>query len=233
MLPGGTKFNGEAIYDTHFSQPGVVFVASAGDAAELVEYPASSRNVIAVGGTSLALNSAGVVASPVVETAWINSGGGCSVWEPAFIPAIQKNFVPSTCKNRRGPDVAMDADPSSGIAIWVSNPANHYHGWLVAGGTSLACPIWAGLIAGADSMRGPNKLLTGSNLLTDLYAAAAGSGYAANYRDITSGKAGTHSAGVGWDFVTGLGTPQAQDLIPYLVLQALTALSFQPGLADS
>jgi subtilase family serine protease len=220
MSWGGAEFNGEAFYDSHFSQPGVVFVASAGDTGGLVEYPASSRNVIAVGGTSLVLNSAGVVASPVVETAWSGSGGGCSVWEPAFSPAIQKNFVPPTCTHRGGPDVAMDADPSSGVAMWVSNPANRYHGWLVAGGTSLACPIWAGLIAITDSMRGPNKPLTGYNLLADLYAAAAGSRYAANYRDITKGNAGAHSAGAGWDFVTGLGTPQAQDLIPYLVLQA-------------
>jgi subtilase family serine protease len=217
MSWGGPEVNGEAGYDSHFSQPGVVFVASAGDAGGLVEYPASSRNVIAVGGTSLTLNSAGTVASPVVETAWSNSGGGCSVWEAAFSPAIQKAFVPSTCAHRGGPDVAMDADPSSGVAIWVSNPANQYHGWLVAGGTSLACPIWAGLVAVADSMRGADKLLTGPNLLTDLYAAAAGPGYAANYRDIAKGNAGGLSAGAGWDFVTGLGTPQIQDLIPYLV----------------
>ncbi len=219
MSWGGTEFNGEASYDSHFTQAGVVFVASAGDSGGLVEYPASSRNVIAVGGTSLALNSAGMVASPVVETAWSDSGGGCSAWEPAFSPAIQKNFVPSTCTHRGGPDVAMDADPSSGVAIWVSNPANHYHGWLVAGGTSLACPIWAGFVAVTDSMRGPNKLMTGPNLLADLYTAAAGSGYAANYRDITKGKAGNFSADPGWDFVTGLGTPQTQDLIPYLVLR--------------
>ena len=114
----------------------------------------------------------------------------------------------------------MNADPNSGVAIWISTTANPYHGWLVAGGTSLACPIWAGLIAIADSMRGPSKPITGPTLLTHLYLAAGiASSYAANYRDITKGKAGALSAGTGWDYITGLGVPKAQDIIPYLVAQ--------------
>ncbi len=113
-----------------------------------------------------------------------------------------------------------DADPHSGVAVWVSNPANADHGWLVAGGTSLACPIWAGLIAIADSMRGPSKPIAGPALLTHLYSAAGTpTAYAANYRDITKGKAGAWSAGTGWDYITGLGAPKAQDLLPYLVSQ--------------
>ncbi len=216
MSWGGIEFNGETIDDFLFSQPGVIFLSSAGDAGGTVDYPASSRNVIAVGGTSLALNSAGQVATPIVETAWSGSGGGCSALEPASSAGIQA-FVPAACKHRGVPDVAMNADPSSGVAIWVSNPANHYHGWLVAGGTSLACPMWAGLAATVDSMRGPNKPVTGPSLIAELYSAAIGAGYLANYRDITKGTAGAYSAGPGWDFVTGLGVPQVQNLIPYLV----------------
>ena len=95
MSWGGSEFNGESFYDSYFAQPGVAFIAAGGDTGGVVEYPASSKNVVGVGGTSLALSPAGGVASPIVETAWSGSGGGCSAWEPAFSPAIQKAFVPS------------------------------------------------------------------------------------------------------------------------------------------
>jgi len=63
--------------------------------------------------------------------------------------------------------------------------------------------------------------------LADLYADAAGipssAPYTANYRDITSGQAGSFSAGPAWDFITGLGSPLVNSLVPsYLATQGLS-----------
>jgi subtilase family serine protease len=105
----------EATYDGVFNAPGVTFVASTGDyGAADPEYPAFSPNVVAVGGTSLTLNTDG---SYNGETGWgyfsnaagalIGSGGGISLYEPE--PAYQQG-VQST-GNRSTPDVSLVADP--------------------------------------------------------------------------------------------------------------------------
>jgi hypothetical protein len=141
----------EADYDSVFNVPGVTFVASTGDYGGAdPEYPAYSPNVVAVGGTTLALNADGSYNS---ETGWgyysdslgtlIGSGGGLSLFEPE--PAYQQG-VQSTGA-RTTPDVALVADPATGA--WSADPYNlaATNPFEVVGGTSLSAPAWAGLVA--------------------------------------------------------------------------------------
>ena len=74
--------------------------------------------------------------------------------------------------------------------------------------------MWAGVVALADQCR--STPLSSANLASRFdYAAATGTGYALNYYDIASGSNG-YSATTGYDLATGLGTPQANNLVPYL-----------------
>ena len=91
-------------------------------------------------------------------------------------------------------------------------------------GTSVSCPIWAGLTAIADQIRGaPLGFLDPA-----LYRLARSANASSYFHDVTSGSNG-YKAGTGWDPVTGLGSPKANALLP-----ALTAidLSVSPLFAD-
>ena len=103
---------------------GVTFVAAAGDSAE-VYHPASSSNVLGVGGTSLTLGLGNTYLS---ETAWSQTGGGTSSYEkePAYQQAVQNTGFRTT------PDVAFVADPDTGLDIF----ANGIDRSLAIGGTS-------------------------------------------------------------------------------------------------
>lgn len=210
MSWGGGESRGQTGSDSTFVESGVTFLASSGDSGGLVEWPSSSPYVIAVGGTNLAV-SGGHVAQPIVETAWSGSGGGCSRYEAAI--SAQSGFVPSTCTRRAVPDVSMDGGNNSAVSVYISKQG----GWYGVYGTSLAVQLYAGLLATANGER-PSPM---NSALSDLYAAAAGaptsSLYLGDFRDITSGTAGSYSAEPGWDFVTGLGSPRAGSLVPFLV----------------
>ena len=92
MSWGGGDFSGENLYDSYFTTPsghgGVTFLASSGDSGAPVGYPAISSNVVAVGGTTLRLDSQGNYLS---ESAWSGSGGGVSAYEAQ--PAYQRGVV--------------------------------------------------------------------------------------------------------------------------------------------
>ena len=208
MSWGGNESRSETLSDSAFTGSGVTFLASSGDTGGEVLWPSSSPNVIAVGGTDLA-TTAGHLASPIVETARNGSGGGCSLYE-AKLPA-QSGFIPSTCKNRAVPDVSMDG--GTPVSVYISKQS----GWEGVYGTSLSVQIYAGFIATVNG----GRVKSLSSALGDLYSAAAGeptsSLYLSDFRDITSGTAGRFSAGPGWDFTTGLGSPHAGSLAPILV----------------
>jgi subtilase family serine protease len=119
---------------------------------------------------------------------------------------------------KRGiPDVAYDGDPNTGVPAYNSHScAKCITGWGQWGGTSIGTPQWAALFAIANSER---KAASKSDLNQPqflLYPDAE-----ADYHDITSGKNGSCgalcTAGPGYDYVTGLGSPQANLLIPALV----------------
>jgi len=124
-------------WDPHYTHPGVPIVASAGD-QQLVEYPASSRNVISVGGTTLVRNAN--TSRGWSETPWAYSGTGCSRYEGTS--SWQSGWG---CSTRAVADVSFDADLNPGIAVYNSNTG----GWQVMGGTSAGAPFVAGLFAAA------------------------------------------------------------------------------------
>ena len=232
MSFGSPEAAGETALDNVFTTPaghqGVTFLASSGDQGSYepgtmtvsVNYPAASPNVISVGGTSLILNPDNSYNS---ETAWGNgvnsgtlggSGGGISQYEPE--PAYQES-VQST-GFRTVPDVAFDADPNTGVAVYDSYDNGAATPWDQVGGTSLASPSWAGLIAIVNEGRaakGESSLDGPSQTLPELYFL-----YQTNpsyFHDITSGSNGAYSAGPGYDEVTGLGSPAANLLCPALI----------------
>lgn len=207
MSWGGGDSSSDASYDSYFEHSGVTYIASAGDSAAAIEYPAASPYVLSVGGTSLTLTTSNAYSS---ETAWSDSGGGVSTHESR--PGYQTSYG-ITNSGRSIPDVAWDADPNTGVYVYDSYIRGG-GGWYEVGGTSVGAPSWAGLIALADQSR--STPLSTDNLTSRTeYNAATGTVYASNYHDITTGSNG-HAAGTGYDLVTGVGSPKANDLVPWL-----------------
>jgi subtilase family serine protease len=177
-----------------------------------VSFPADSPWVTSVGGTNLNLSS---INSIIAETAWSGSGGGFSSLFP--MPSYQKLLpaqVQQQFNNQRGvPDVAIDNDPVTGLAVYANDQ------WQLAGGNANA-PVWAALGAIANQMAGhPLGFINPA-----LYKLGTSATYSQNFRDITSGNNTNlqtdvkgYSAAEGWDPVTGLGVPNAQHLIPDLI----------------
>jgi subtilase family serine protease len=216
MSWGASDFLGESSFDSFFNVIGVTFTAASGDSGNGVLYPSSSPFVVGVGGTTLPLDAAGTLNGP--ETAWSGSGGGISANEAE--PGYQLNYpIPPTGGNRGSPDVSYDADPASGFSVFDSTAFFGQTGWFQVGGTSAGAPQWAALVALADQSRG-TPLSSNNAASSPEYNAAAAAVYVSNYRDITSGMNGTCSnictASTGYDFVTGLGSPLANNLIPFL-----------------
>ena len=210
---------------------------SSNDASLAVDDPGSQPWVTSVGGTRLSSFSA-----PPAESVWNDgafegaTGGGISqVWAMPSAqtgPGVQNGFTsavscpshPSsgTVSCREVPDVAADSDPASGYAIYCSCVS----GWQAFGGTSMASPLWASLVALADQQQGGVGL-------GDIDAALYQAGCAASppFNDVTVGNnqalapsdpppspAGPYyPAGAHFDLATGLGTPIASLLLPDLL----------------
>jgi subtilase family serine protease len=212
-----SEFKGETSLDSHFVSNTVTFFAASGDTGTGVAYPAASPYVIGVGGTSLTLDPRGNYAS---EIAWSGSGGGISLveHEPLFQAELP---IPDNPGGQRGvPDVSYNANPGTGYAIYDSFKINGAAGWFQVGGTSAATPQWAALVSIANSSRvaarktnlnGADAILYSlakAGRVTDFHAVAQG----------TNGSCGTIcTATAGYDYVSGLGTPQAKVLIAALV----------------
>jgi subtilase family serine protease len=189
---GGSEYSGETTDEnTYFNHPGVAITVSSGDAGYGVEFPAASRYVTAVGGTSLrqASNSRGWT-----ETAWNGAGSGCSAYVPK--PSWQTD---TACSRRTVADVSAVADPATGVAVYDSTSYQGRSGWLVFGGTSVSSPIVASVYAltGTTSVNGANLPYAGTSSLNDVTSGSNGS------------CGGTYlcTAVAGYDGPTGLGTP--------------------------
>jgi subtilase family serine protease len=216
---GCPEYASERNDDNHFSHNGVTFTVSSGDNGNGVQFPAASPDVVAVGGTTLMTDGNGTYTS---ETAWSGSGGGESAFE--YEPVFQASYpLPNDAKGRRGvPDVSFDGDPSSGFAIYDSVAYKSWVGWYEVGGTSAGTPQWAALFAITNSSRAAARKRLLMSTPTMLYTLAK-SNYGAYFHDVTSGsngKCGTIcGASTKYDYVTGLGTPKADAMIPALVNQ--------------
>ncbi len=189
---GGSESSGETSQDSTFDHPGIAITASAGDSGYGVEYPAASRYVTAVGGTTLTKAS---TTRGWSETVWSGTGSGCSAYEPQM--SWQANL--GSCLNRTVGDVAADANPNTGVAVYDSYAYQGLSGWLVFGGTSVASPIVASVYA-----------LSGNTTST---GASYAYSHASSLFDVTSGSNGSCGGSylctgeVGYDGPTGLGTP--------------------------
>jgi subtilase family serine protease len=235
------EFSGDAAYDYHFTTPaghnGVTFLAATGDYGAystnyypqnppvIVQYPAASPNVVAVGGTTLSVDGQGNYQS---ESGWghgtdsyweLGSGGGISTI--AAQPAYQMGVVTQSNTQRTIPDVAMDGDPNSGVPVYDAYNFGSDTPWEVGavGGTSLATPMYAGVIAIANQGRAINGLGTpdgSTQTLPMLYTISAN-----DIHDVTTGN-NYYPAGPGYDLVTGRGTPIVNLLANDLASDTLT-----------
>lgn len=178
----------DAQFGKYYNHPGHVITASAGDSGYGLSYPASSRYVTAVGGTSLtpASNARGWT-----ESVWSGSGSGCSSHNSK--PAWQRD---RRCSMRTVADVSAVADPDTGVAVYNTYGTS---GWSVFGGTSVSAPIIAGVYALAG------------NAASVTYASYPYR-HADALFDVSTGKNGTCGSYLctgtpGYDGPTGLGTP--------------------------
>ena len=214
---GANEFPSQTTFDTtlrgYIVNSGVTFLAASGDSGHLASYPASSTYVIAVGGTSLSFDASG---NYLNETAWSGSGGGLSVYEPETGPQLTYPLLDDATRKRAIPDVSLHANPSLGYSVY--DTANG--GWLVVGGTSASCPEWAALIALAKSAT--------HKKLTSIYKGLYMLGIANNkyyFNDITSGTNGSCgyycAARAGFDYITGIGSPQAEYVVNGLIYNSL------------
>jgi subtilase family serine protease len=189
---GGSESSSEtSTENTYYNHPGVAITASSGDGGYGVEFPAASRYVTAVGGTSLtkASNTRGWT-----ETAWSGAGSGCSAYVTK--PSWQSD---AGCARRTVADVSAVADPNTGVAVYDSTSYQGLKGWLVFGGTSVASPIIGTVYALAGNA---SSVTYGSYPYSHTSA----------LNDVTGGSNGTCgtylcTAGAGYDGPTGLGTP--------------------------
>ncbi len=200
---GGAEFSSE-VSDSAYNHPGVAVTVSSGDNGYgAFGYPAASPYVIAVGGTTLSL---GPENSYGGETVWSGAGSGCSSYLAA--PSWQTadpNWALTGCGSKRGvADVAADANPSTGAAVYDTVKYQGRSGWFQVGGTSLSAPLIAGVYALAGNAA------SFSYPASSLYSHQLDS--PATLHDVTSGSNGSCStimctAGAHYDGPTGVGTP--------------------------
>jgi kumamolisin len=206
---------------------GVTITTAAGDNGSSdgakgnnVDFPASSPHVLACGGTKLDAKGATIVSEVVWnELASKDGATGGGVSNVFARPSWQANVhvpAPSVRTGGRGvPDVAGDADPTTGYTIRVDGETT------VLGGTSAVAPLWAGLIAVANQQLGAQV----GFIQPVLYSAKG----AAAFNGITQGNNGAFSAGPGWDACTGLGSPIAGKLIALLAPGKTSARRRKPA----
>lgn len=175
---------------------------------------ASIPEMTNVGGTTLSTSQTG---EWLAEQAWFDaplsqgSAGGISAlyqrppWQ-AGLPDFEGG-----AGSRLTPDVSAVADPFTGVKIVFDRKV------IVGGGTSLAAPLWAGMAAVMNQY----LLEQGGRRIGDLnpllYGIARGSQLPA-FRDIVLGGNAVANAGPGYDLVTGLGTPNIDNLVRSLLV---------------
>lgn len=192
----------------------ITFFASADDAGVGAQYPSASPWVVSAGGTTINRDSSGNFQS---ESCWSGSGGGTSAyeaWQTTDInsggpgPWANFQYAFNYGGNRQTPDMSFDADPASGVYVYLNGS------WLVVGGTSLSSPALAGVVNNSNQRLGlgpaggggfytpaENNLIY-AELLTN-------KDYTVNFYDVTTGSNGA-AAGPGYDECTGVGSPRGK-----------------------
>lgn len=173
----------------HFEHPGVTAVASTGDFGYgPASFPASSPNVVAVGGTVLSRSATD--ARGWHEKVWQYAGSGCSAYFDK--PVGQTD---TACHGRTEADVSAVA---RGLAIYNTSLPRRFRGWMMVDGTSASSPLIAGMIGSVGTPGVTPQLL---------YS------HAGDFNDVVGGSNGfcQHSyictSVPGYDGPTGLGSP--------------------------
>jgi subtilase family serine protease len=217
----------DPIFQEFAAQGQTLFVAS-GDAGAYTgsnatdnSYPAEDVNVVSVGGTDLTTNGAGGAWQS--EIAWPDSGGGPA--DDGFpIPSWQagvansSNQASNTVRNL--PDVAMEANTDN-YACGQGTCSGDY------GGTSFAAPRWAGFLALVNQQVASSGNSSLGFINPAIYSLGHGPNYDSVFHDIASGnnnngKGQSYNAVVGYDLVTGWGSPNGQNLINALAESSAT-----------
>ena len=213
MSWGSNEYSSQSSFDSVFSNSSICYCCSSGDVSDGVNYPSSSKNCLAIGGSTLLLNSNNTRKN---ETIW--SSSGCGLSQYTIKPTWQTGLNLSS-NYRSTPDICLVGDPSTGAVIYYNG--NYY----IVGGSSLSCPIMAGILTVTNQFRLTNNkpVLTTvgtSNYLIQkyLYQNIYGNNtlYTNNLFDITSGIDGIYSPSTKFDICSGLGSLKCNTLIPSL-----------------
>jgi kumamolisin len=183
-----------------------------------VAWPGSSPNVVSVGGTYVDVRTDG---ARLDEAGWedvLTRGGGGGGISAAFprpswqtgVRGINNSYTTSPPR-RQLPDVAADADPTSGYSV-LSQGTEH-----IIGGTSASSPLFTGSFALISELAARRHVRLGF-IAPLLYRAAAAD--SAAFYDVTLGGNRYFSAGPGWDYPTGLGAPDMARLAADVIAAA-------------
>lgn len=199
---------------------GITVIGASGDNGALnklkfanVNVPVNFEHVLGCGGTKLNIANDEIISQSVwnesTPQAQIGSGGGFSqrVTEPQYQQAATQNYIkrypqfePYQRSGGKGiPDVSANAAGASGYTIYFEG------NWVKIGGTSLATPLWAALIARMNQNLGYNLGFINTQLYELIDSPA--------FDQILDGNNNLYIAASGWNPCTGLGTPDGQKLM--------------------
>ena len=197
---------------------------------------ATNTTTRVVDNTSPPVNCTSPQAQGQAEVAWIAAGGGFShvFSRPTYQDILPAGSTAIPSGTRGVPDIGLQASSRTGALVYLTLPPDGNSGlicgsapcstgWYDIGGTSLSCPQWAGLVAIAAQIAG-HGLGQINPALYDLASNPAT--YADDFYDVTVGNNQAdpdvpgYDATPGWDPITGLGTPNAANLVPDLAASA-------------
>lgn len=192
------EFPQETQLDGLFTTPGVVYLASTGDNPG-AEWPATSPNVVAAGGTTISRNSS--TGQFILESTWQDAGGGPSLFEAR--PHFQNSIAGIVGPARGTPDLSFDANPNTGVWLVDTNLfAGQPGGFFIVGGTSVSSPALAGIINNAGQFHSSSQA-ENAEIYRHIFFDRD------DFRDIFYGNCGVNIgnfATPGWDFCTGVGS---------------------------
>lgn len=220
---GAPEYATEGSSANLFTNSRIVWLAASGTSSAPT-FPATSPDVIAVGGTT----PTSAYPFPLIESAWVDSSAGISVYErmPSYqmIPSVQNA---NTTAFRSVPDVAFIADPKYGAQVYVSILG----GWYVVGGNSVSSAFFTGVVAIANQFRKSlskpmlSSVHTSSgSLQSGLYGLMSSNGGPTNstvLNDVVDGYVsyGSYPAEPGYDIATGLGSLDVAAFVNYMANQ--------------
>lgn len=195
----------------------VTILAASGDDGSIngvvgnnVNFPSSNPFVISCGGTTLIANNDVIVQ----EISWAQSGSGISQYFniPEYQKVLPLNILGVLNGKRGSPDVCGNADPNTGYILYSASEDGNF----IVGGTSCVAPLWAALIAKINQKLGFNVGFANPVLYSNENM----------YNDILVGDNGDFINGVGWDLVSGWGSPNGNLIMNIFMTPYLTNSQF-------